>query len=112
MTGLKSKLKREKLRAQVKSRWYYIFWGACTVSVFAGQIYVGYGFRRMADSLNRWFDETIDIITTPQRQKRDSGKGYYMPIPTPEYYNDDGVVYLEDLDPDDYIIWKEIDADK
>ena len=29
-----------------------------------------------------------------------------------EYYNDDGVVYLKDLDPDDYIIWKEIDADK
>ena len=35
-----------------------------------------------------------------------------MPIPNPEYYNDDGVVYLENLDPDDYIIWKEIDADK
>ena len=65
MTGLKSKLKREKLRAQVKSRWYYIFWGACTVSVFAGQLYVGHGFRRMADSMDRWFEETIDIITIP-----------------------------------------------
>ena len=42
--------KREKVRAQVKSRWYYLFWGAATVSVFAGQIYVGNGFRRMAES--------------------------------------------------------------
>ena len=35
-----------------------------------------------------------------------------MPKPSPERYNDDGVVYLEDLDPDDYIIWIEIDVDK
>ena len=42
--------KRDKVRAQVKSRWYYIFWGAATVSVFAGQLYVGNGFRRMAES--------------------------------------------------------------
>ena len=42
--------KREKIRAQVKSRWYYLFWGAATVSVFAGQIFVGNGFRRMAES--------------------------------------------------------------
>ena len=42
--------KREKLRAQVKSRFYYLFWGAATVSVFAGQLYVGNGFRRMAES--------------------------------------------------------------
>ena len=45
--------KKEKLRAQVKSRWYYIFWGAATVSVFAGQMYVGSGYRRMADSFDR-----------------------------------------------------------
>ena len=42
--------KTTKLRAQVKSRWYYLFWGAATVSVFAGQIFVGCGFRRMAES--------------------------------------------------------------
>ena len=42
--------KRDKVRAQVKSRWYYLFWGAATVSVFAGQLYVGNGFRRMAES--------------------------------------------------------------
>jgi len=42
--------KTTKIRAQVKSRWYYLFWGAATISVFAGQIYVGNGFRRMAES--------------------------------------------------------------
>ena len=42
--------KSSKLRAQVKSRFYYLFWGAATISVFTGQIYVGNGFRRMADT--------------------------------------------------------------
>ena len=41
-----------KLRAQVKSKWYYIFWGMATISVVAGQIYVGSGYRQMSDSFN------------------------------------------------------------
>ena len=49
---------KEKQSAQGKSRWYYIFWGAATVSVFAGQIFVGNGFRRMAES----FDRIVDTI--------------------------------------------------
>ena len=48
--------KAAKLRAQVKSRWYYIFWGTCTVAVCAGQVFVGSGFRRMAES----FEEVLD----------------------------------------------------
>ena len=47
-----TKLSKKK-RHQVKSRWFYIFWGAATVSVFAGQMYVGSGYRRMADSFDR-----------------------------------------------------------
>ena len=35
---------------QVKSSWYYIFWGICTVAVCAGQLYVGTGYREMADA--------------------------------------------------------------
>ena len=45
--------KRTKLRAQVKSRWYYIFWGTATVSVLAGQLYVGSGYRIMAGTILR-----------------------------------------------------------
>ena len=36
---------KTKIRAQVKSRWYYIFWGTATVSVVLGQLYVGSGYR-------------------------------------------------------------------
>ena len=42
--------KTTKLRAQVKSRFYYLFWGVATLSVVAGQVYVANGFRRMAES--------------------------------------------------------------
>jgi hypothetical protein len=33
---------------QVKSNFYYIFWGVMAVAVVAGQIYVGLGYREMA----------------------------------------------------------------
>ena len=60
--------KTEKLRAQVKSRWYYIFWGTCTVAVCAGQVLVGSGFRRMAESLDRVLDAPIQMdIGIPRR---------------------------------------------
>ena len=48
---------KEKLRAQVKSKFYYLFWGIATFSVVAGQIYVGTAYRDYARSLNRIFDE-------------------------------------------------------
>lgn len=35
---------------QVKSKWYYIFLGACAVAVVGGQIYVGTGYREMAEA--------------------------------------------------------------
>ena len=51
---------KEKQRTQVKSKFYYIFWGVATVSVVLGQIYVGSGYRGFARSLNRIFD-TIEV---------------------------------------------------
>ena len=51
---------KEKQRAQVKSKFYYIFWGIATFSVVAGQVYVGTGYRGFADSLNRIFD-TVEM---------------------------------------------------
>ena len=39
-----------KLKHQVKSNKYYLFWGIATISVVVGQFYVGNGFRRMADT--------------------------------------------------------------
>ena len=55
-------MSKEKVRAQVKSRFYYYFWGAATVAVVAGQIYVGSGYRIMARStiqLQQFFAEIV-----------------------------------------------------
>ena len=65
------KKEKEKLRAQVKSRWYYIFWGTCTVAVCAGQVLVGSGCRRMAESLDRVLDAPIQMdIGIPRPRHR------------------------------------------
>ena len=53
-------ISKEKVRNQVKSRFYYLFWGIATFSVVAGQLYVGSGYRMFARSLNRIFD-TIEV---------------------------------------------------
>lgn len=49
--------KISKVRAQVKSRWYYLFWGAATLSVFAGQLYVGTGYRSMSGSIDTLIEQ-------------------------------------------------------
>ena len=41
-----------KLKHQIKSNKYYLFWGACTLAVMVGQIYVGTGYRKMSQSVN------------------------------------------------------------
>jgi len=38
-------------RHQIKSSWYYIFWGLMSASVVAGQLYVGTGYREMSESI-------------------------------------------------------------
>ena len=40
-----------KLKHQIKSNKYYLFWGACTIAVMAGQIYVGAGYRQMSQDV-------------------------------------------------------------
>ena len=55
-----SYITKDKARNQVKSRFYYIFWGVATASVVFGQLYVGTGYRGFARSLNRIFD-TIEL---------------------------------------------------
>ena len=53
-------MNKEKVRNQVKSRFYYLFWGIATFSVVAGQVYVGTGYRGFANSLNIIFD-TVEM---------------------------------------------------
>ena len=85
-----------KLKHQVKSSRYYIFWGAATVAVMAGQIYVGNGYRKMSEKVGD-LTEMIEIKMEWEEQKEllRRGTGPYMPM-------------REMIDPDDYIIWEEI----
>ena len=50
---------KEKVRNQVKSKFYYIFWGVATASVVLGQLYVGSGYRQMSRSFNRIMDAIV-----------------------------------------------------
>ena len=69
--------KTTKIRAQVKSRWYYLFWGAATISVFAGQIYVGNGFRRMAES-NDGISADINLLVETLMYSSSSSSNDYF----------------------------------
>ena len=95
--------KREKIRAQMKSRFYYMFWGAATVAVVGGQLYVGTSYRAMAKSMNRWFDTAVEALIYPYPRR-----GTYEPLvppPTGDFNRDQ--IDLTELDPEDYIIWLE-----
>ena len=55
---------KTKIKAQVKSRFYYLFWGTATASVLLGQLYVGTGYRVYAQTLNKIF-YTITFSVEP-----------------------------------------------
>ena len=54
-----------KLKHQVKSNKYYIFWGAATVAVILGQIYIGIGYRLMTQSVI----DLTEVFTIIQEQE-------------------------------------------
>jgi len=61
-----------KKQHQIKSSNYYRFWGICTVAVVVGQLYIGTGYRYMADSVNRLtytFHEILDLTSNYDRTK-------------------------------------------
>ena len=68
-----------KLKHQVKSNKYYIFWGACTVDVMAGQIFVGAGYQSMSQSVKD-LTETITIKMEWDELNRKQNRLPYMPM--------------------------------
>ena len=54
-----------KLKHQVKSNKYYLFWGAATVAVIIGQVYIGIGYRMMTQSVN----DLTEVFTIIQEQE-------------------------------------------
>ena len=81
-----------KLKHQVKSSRYYIFWGAATIAVMAGQIYVGNGYRQMSEKVGD-LTEMLGLKFEMELLDRRRGTAPYMPM-------------REMIDPDDYIIWE------
>jgi hypothetical protein len=47
---------------QIKSKFYYYFWGVATISVLAGQLYVGVGYRLMAEASDKT-STTVEKLT-------------------------------------------------
>ena len=74
--------KISKLKHQVKSNMYYIFWGACTVAVMAGQIYVGTGYNSMSQSVEELTEViTIKIELEELRDQYEFRNGYKEKMP-------------------------------
>ena len=68
-----------KLKHQVKSSRYYIFWGAATIAVVAGQIYVGNGYRGMSQS-TKDLTEVITIKMEWELLEQESNPYGMMPL--------------------------------
>ena len=53
---------KSKIRAQVKSRFYYIFWGTATVAVVLGQLYVGTGYRLLHSGMQELLNKVDGVL--------------------------------------------------
>ena len=56
------KIMKAKIKAQVKSRWYYVFWGTATVSVVIGQLYVGTGYRVLHEDMRELLNKVDGVL--------------------------------------------------
>jgi len=68
------------VRHQIKSKFYYIFWGLMSVSVVAGQVFVASGYNRMADTaellLYQLENESFERTVSLQNRGAKLGPGY------------------------------------
>ena len=65
----------KKIRTQIKENAYYYFWGAVTLVVVVGQVYVGNGYRRLSetgDAISADINLLIEVISMPME------KDYYF----------------------------------
>ena len=71
-----------KTKAQMKSNMYYVFWGACTFAVMAGQFYVGTGYNSMSQSVEDLTEViTIKIELEELRDQYEFRNGYKEKMP-------------------------------
>ena len=50
------------MKRQVKSRFYYYFWGTATLAVVLGQLYVGSGYRVLHYSLEDLMQKVDGVL--------------------------------------------------
>jgi len=60
---------KTKIKAQVKSRWYYVFWGTATVSVVIGQLYVGTGYRVLHGDMRELLNKVDGVLLRADEPK-------------------------------------------
>ena len=53
---------KQKVRAQVKSRFYYYFWGIATIAVVTGQWYVGTGYRILHQDMRELLNKVDGVL--------------------------------------------------
>ena len=53
---------KQKKRCQIKSMFYYIFWGTATVAVVLGQLYVGTGYRVLHGDMQELFNKVDGVL--------------------------------------------------
>ena len=51
-----------KKQHQVKSKFYYIFWGTATLSVVFGQLYVGTGYRILHQGMQELINKVDGVL--------------------------------------------------
>ena len=51
-----------KKSRQSKSRMYYYFWSAMTITVFLGQLYVGTGYRLLHSGMQELLDKVDGVL--------------------------------------------------
>ena len=59
-----------KLKAQVKSRFYYVFWGTATVAVVLGQLYVGTGYRILHQDIQELLNKVDGVLLHTEKPNK------------------------------------------
>ena len=54
---------------QKKSRMYYYFWSAMTITVILGQLYVGTGYRLLHSSMQELMDKVDGVLLRAEPDK-------------------------------------------
>ena len=61
---------KTKIKAQVKSRFYYVFWGTATIAVVLGQLYVGTGYRVLHNDMRELLLKVDGVLLRADESER------------------------------------------